>query len=134
MIRGGNVEFRWNLPYNFDELDKVQICFWQDNYNGPSSDRPLPILKVLSQCKEGSIPTELSVILGQEETLRFTDKRKARVQLRAMTKTGIPIISQTRLFVVYPSYDDDVLDEEVWPTPDYNGWVRFDGENVIQEE
>lgn len=134
MIRGGNVEFRFGLPCNFDDLVTAQIYFWQDGYNGPSNDRPLPILKILEQCRKGSKPTELSVILHQEETLRFTDKRKARAQLRAVTNEGTPIISLEQLFTVYPSYDDAVLDEEVWPTPDYNGWVILDGESVTQEE
>jgi hypothetical protein len=133
MIRGGNCEFRFNLPYNFSDLVTAQIYFWQDGYNGPASDRPLPILKILEQCRQGTKPTELSVILHQEETLRFTDKRKARAQLRAVTREGIPIISKEQLFTVYPSYDDAVLDEEVWPTPDYNGWVILDGEKVTEE-
>ena len=134
MTRGGNCEFRFNLPYNFSDLVTAQIYFWQDGYNGPSSDRPLPILKILEQCRQGSKPTGLSVTLHQEETLRFTDKRKARTQLRAVTSDGIPIISQEQLFTVYPSYDDAILDEEVWPTPDYNGWVIFDGDKVVQED
>jgi hypothetical protein len=134
MIRGGNVEFRFNLPCKFKDLVTAQIYFWQDAYNGPSNDRPLPILKILEQCREGSNPSELSVILHQEETLRFTDKRKAHAQLRGVTNEGTPIISFEQLFAVYPSYNDAILDEEVWPTPDYNGWVIFDGERVSGEE
>lgn len=133
MIRGGNCEFRFQLPCNFIDLVTAQIYFWQDGYNGPSNDRPLPILKILGQCRQGSKPNELSVILHQEETLRFTDKRKARTQLRAVTKEGVPIISPEKLFAVYPSYDDAVLDEEVWPTPTYDGWIILDGESVAQE-
>jgi hypothetical protein len=131
MIRGGNIEYRWNLPYNFSDLAVVKINFWQEGYNGPSAERPLPILKVLEQCRQGSKPTELSVILHQEETLRFTDKRKAKVQLRAVTTSGIPIITHEQLITVYPAYDDSILDEEIWPTPDYNGWVLLDGESVV---
>ena len=133
MIRGGNCEFRFNLPYRFEDLVTVQIHFWQDGYNGPSNNRPLPILKILEQCRQGKNPTELSVTLHQEETLRFTEKRKARTQLRAMTKDGIPIISKEQLFTVYPSYNDAVLDEEVHPTPDYHGWTILDGEKIIEE-
>jgi hypothetical protein len=133
MIRGGNCEFRFNLPYAFSELATAQIHFWQDGYNGPTNDRPLPILKILEQCCQGSKPTELSVTLHQEETLRFTDKRKARAQLRAVTISGVPIISPEKLFTVYPAYNDAVLDEDVWPTPDYNGWVVFDGKTVAEE-
>lgn len=131
MIRGGSCEFRFDLPYDFSELDSAQIKFWQDNYSGPSSSRPLPIWKVLAQCDQGSKPTELRVILNREETLRFTDKRKVRVQLSGMTKTGIPIMSKERLFTVYPSSND--LDEDIQPTPDYDGWIRLDGGRVVQE-
>ena len=131
MIRGGNGEFRFKLPCNFSDLATAQIYFWQDNYNGPSNDRPLPILKTLEQCSMGSTAKELSVILHQEETLRFTDKRKGKAQLRAVTGSGQPIISPTRLFPVYPSYDDAILDGDVIPTPDYNGWVVFDGEQIV---
>ena len=134
MIRGGNCEFRWNLPYNFTDLATAQIYFWQDGYNGPADSRPLPILKVLAQCSPTNKPTELSVVLHQEETLRFTDKRKGKAQLRAVTISGTPIISKEQLFTVYPSYDDAVLDEDVWPTPDYEGWVNLDGQSVLQED
>lgn len=133
MIRGGSCEFRFDLPYDFSDLDSAQIKFWQDNYNGPSSSRPLPILKILEQCNRGSKSTELCVTLNREETLRFTDKRKGRVQLSGLTKTGIPIMSKERLFTVYPSFNDDVLDDDVQPTPDYGGWIRLDGGRVVQE-
>ena len=133
MIRGGNVEFRFDLPYNFSDLAVAKITFWQENYDGPSKDRPLPIIKVLAQCRQGSKPTELSVTLNQEETLRFTEKRKAKVQLRAETTTGIPIICKERLVTVYPSYDDSILDDNIIPTPDYDGWVRLDGGSIVQE-
>ena len=131
MIRGGNIEFRFDLSYSFDDLAVVKILFWQENYNGPTKDRPLPIVKILEQCHPGDKPTDLGVTLNQEETLRFTDKRKAKVQLRAATKTGIPIITKQHLVSVYPSKDDSILDGEVWPTPTYDGWVRLDGESII---
>lgn len=131
MIRGTNAEFRWKLPYNFDELALVKITFWQDNNNGPSSSRYLPIIKIKEQCVLGAQPNELSVVLNQEETLRFTDKRKAKVQLRATTTTGIPIASHEQSIMVYPVHDDSILDDTVLPTPDYNGIVLLDGQKII---
>lgn len=133
MIRGTNAEFRFGLPYNFSELDVVKITFWQDENDGPSDSRPLPIVKVLEQCRQGSRSNELSVTLNQEETLRFTDKRKAKTQLRASTITGIPIASRTQLITVYPVYDDSILDNdaEILPTPDTDGWVYLDGSTVL---
>lgn len=75
-----------------------------------------------------------SVILNQEETLRFTEKRKAKVQLRATTKTGIPIASLPQLITVYPVYDDTILDDVILPTPSYDGLVILDGKKIIEGE
>ena len=131
MIRGTNAEFRFKLPYDFSELSVVQIAFWQDNNSGPSNDRPLPIYKIKEQCIQGSNPNELSITLNQEETLRFTEKRKARVQLRATTTTGVFFASKEQLISVYPVYNDSVLDEEILPTPSYDGLILLDGQNII---
>jgi hypothetical protein len=133
MIRGTNAEFRFKLPYDFSELSAIKITFWQDNNNGPSSDRPLPIVKIREQCSPGDQPNICSVILNQEETLRFTDKRKANVQLRATTTTGIPIASPQQLIAVYPVYDDTILDgDAILPTPSYDGLIVLDGQPIIQ--
>lgn len=131
MIRGTNAEFRWKLPYDFTEVEVVKITFWQDNNNGPSNSRPLPIVKIKEQCHQGERPNELVVILNQEETLRFTEKRKAKVQLRALTTTGIPFGSKEQLITVYPVYDDSILDDVILPTPSYDGLVLLDGKNII---
>lgn len=133
MIRGTNAEFRFNLPYNVSELEIVKITFWQDGYSGPTSDRPLPITKVLSQCRLGDDARQLSVTLNQEETLRFTDKRKAKVQLRATTYTGIPIANKEQLITVYPVRDDSILDSdhEILPAPTIDGWIYLDGEAIV---
>jgi len=134
MIRGTNAEFRFKLPYDYDEIAAVQIVFWQDNNDGPSKDRPLPIYKAKSQCLKGDTPNILCVILHQEETLRFTEKRKAKVQLRATTTTGTPIACKERLITVYPVYDDSVLDDVIPTTPSYDGLIILDGQNIIEGE
>lgn len=131
MTRGTNAEFRFKLPYDFSDLAVVQIVFWQENNDGPSKERPLPIYKIKEQCYQGNQPNELCVILHQEETLRFTDKRRAKVQLRATTTTGVPIASPERLITVYPIYDDSVLDETIPATPTYDGLIILDGQNII---
>lgn len=130
MIRGANAKFKFQLPYNYNELEKVKITFWQENYYGPSSDRPLPIVKILQQCSQSDVPNELCVTLNQEETLRFVDDRKAYVQLRASTLDGIPIVSQQNLVTVYPVHDDSILDDIV-PTPTYDGWIYLDGSTIV---
>ena len=130
MIRGTNAQFKFRLPYNFSELKTVKITFWQPENNGPSSSRPLPIIKILEQCSPSDIENELCVTLNQEETLRFVDDRKAYVQLRAATIDGIPIASREKMITVYPVYDDTILDDEILPTPDYDGWIYLDGSTI----
>ena len=130
MIRGTNAQFKFRLPYNFSELETVKISFWQPDNNGPALDRPLPIVKILQQCSQSDVPNELCVTLNQEETLRFVDDRKAYVQLRAATFDGIPIASKEKMITVYPVYDDSILDEEILPTPEYDGLVCLDGQSI----
>ena len=130
MIRGTNAQFKFRLPYNFSELEVAKIVFWQPENAGPDINRPLPITKILEQCTPTNIPNELCVTLNQEETLRFVDDRRAYVQLRATTIDGIPIASKAKMITVYPVYDDTILDDEILPTPDYDGWVFIDGQSI----
>lgn len=130
MIRGTNAQFKFKLPYNYAEIELVKITFWQPENDGPADNRPLPILKVLEQCSPTDQPNELSVTLNQEETLRFSEERKAYVQLRAQTVDGIPIASPQKQITVYPIYDDSILDEEILPTPDYDGLIILDGSTI----
>lgn len=131
MIRGTNAEFKFDLPCLFVELSVARITFWQDGNNGPSSDRPLPITKGLQWCKMGEKPNELRVVLNQEETMRFTEKRKAKVQLRAITNKDEPVTSLIQLITVYPIYDETILDGDIdMPAPDANGWIVLDGQTI----
>ena len=131
MIRGTNAQFKFKLPYNYSDLEFVKITFWQTGNSGPSISRPLPIIKILPQCSPTELPNELSIILNQEETLRFSDKRKAYAQLKGSTKDGILIASKKKQITVYPICDDSILGEEIIPTPDYDGWVHLDGSTII---
>lgn len=131
MIRGTNAQFKFKLPYNYSEIASVKIIFWQDGNDGPSSARPLPIVKILGQCNKTEIDNELSVTLNQEETLRFADDRKAYVQLRATTTDDIPIASKKHMITVYPVYDDSILGEDLLPTPSYDGWIYLDGSTIV---
>ena len=117
MIRGTTAQFKFKLPYNFAELEAAQVIFWQSNNNGPTQNRPLPIVKVLSQCQETDNPKELCVTLTQEETLRFSDKYKAYTQLRAMGPESQSFASRATMIKVYPIYGDNILDDEMIPTP-----------------
>jgi hypothetical protein len=133
MIKGTAQPFKFTMPHNFSEIDTAVITFWQENYNGPDKTRPLPIIKVLAQCREGSSPKELIVILNKEETLRFTDKRKAYVQMRAETMSGLSFSHKPRMITVYPTYDDSILDGGVIPTPspEDESVIILDGSTII---
>ena len=131
MVRGTNQEFRFKLSCNFGDLATVRVTFWQDNYNGPATYRPLPIIKVKAQCAPCDEVNQCSVTLNQEETLRFTDKRKAKVQLRGVTYDGRPIATMEHLIKVYPVYDDSILDGEIVPTPTYEDLIILDGQNIL---
>lgn len=133
MIRGTTAQFKFNLPYNVSDIATAKINFWQENYSGPNPTRPLPIVKVLSQCSESNVPDELLVFLNKEETLRFLDDRKAYVQLHAKTKDGTAFASKQEMITVYPVYDDSILDDDILPTPtpDYGDIIILDGEPIV---
>jgi hypothetical protein len=79
----------------------------------------------------GAKPNELRVVLNQEETMRFTEKRKAKVQLRGITNTDEPIASLTQLITIYPVYDETILDSDAeMPAPNADGWIVLDGQTI----
>lgn len=124
MIKGTTAQFKFKLPYTKSELEFVKIKFWQpSNLNNFT-----PITKELSDCSATEGSKELCVSLTAEETLRFSDKYKARTQLRAMTKDGTVFASRQQLITVYPLQDD--LSEDITVPSNDEGWVILDGETV----
>jgi hypothetical protein len=128
MIRGTTAQFRFNMPYPFKELDWATVKFWQEGNDGTPT-APLPITKKLGQCTSTDDPYELCVSLTSEETMRFSDERKAKVQLRAHAN-GSTFASRETLITVYPINDDIVTDDPELPAVD-EGWVILDGSTVI---
>ena len=131
MVRGTTAQFQFKLPYNYSDLALAKIIFWQPGNDGPSEERPLPIIKVLQQCSTSGNPDEIFVTLSEEETLRFSEKTKAYVQLQAKCIDGNTFASKKKIITVYPVYDDVILGDEVLPTPTNDGWVILDGLTVI---
>lgn len=123
MIRGTTAQFKFKLPYLADAVDRVTITFWQPGNNDPY----LPIRKVSSNCTI-SDPYSICVSLDPADTMRFSDKFKAKVQLRA-EYNGTVFASREQLITVYP-INDAAIDGEL-PLPSGEGWVYLDGENVI---
>ena len=127
MIRGTTAQFKFKLPYSYDELSSITIRFWQP---GNSNDS-LPILKYKSNCEE-RVANEIYVSLRPSETALFSDKYKAKMQLRAQPYIGAPFGSKEVLVTVYPMPDDIIIDD---PTidpdiPTEDGWIILDGQEI----
>lgn len=142
MIRGADALFKFKIPCDYSELNTVTITFWQKDNNGPSEDRPLPIIKVLEQCKQSDTPNELYVELNEEETLRFNDDFKAYVQMIVTDINGKTTASKKTDITVYPIYDDSILDDNIVPTPDnvpvttieVDDWLSVTSKNPVQNK
>lgn len=131
MIRGTVAPFQFNLPCSFNELYKVEVKFWQDGNNG-TVEKPLPIVKSIEQCGcDKNNSKQLTVFLTEEETLRFSDKKKAWVQLRATPKDGRTFGCKKTAIPVYPIHGDEPLGDVVFPEPDENGVIFLDGGRIV---
>jgi len=143
MIRGTTAQFQFKLPYDKQNVQSAEVVFWQQNNSGLDEDFPLPIKKVyvLDMDSGGSIVTSgpwnwvddstLAVKLWQSETLTFSDKYKARVQLRAKSTDGLVFASSQEVITVYPIYLDYPLGDDIIPTPDIDGTIILDGEDIV---
>ena len=133
MIRGTTAKFKFKLPYVFSDIMYVSIKFWQPNNTNPY----LPIIKkleaeMLSDCFASDDSKELCISLNPEETSRFVDKYKAKVQLRAQHVDGTAFGSPPQNITVYPM-SDDMLDPTL-PGVNDEGWVILDGEVISAEQ
>lgn len=135
MIKGTTAQFRFKLPCNFGEIQTLKITFWQNGYYGPSENRVLPIIKTQEHCSVLHTDKDVSVKLSVEETLRFTEFRKAYVQLQAIALDGTGYATKEIPITVYPIKDDSYVgDDIVPPTTDYDGVVILDGLSIAEED
>lgn len=128
MIRGTTAQFKFSLPCKKSELMWARIHFWQP---GNINDE-LPIEKTLDHCSGTVDAYELCVNLTPEETMRFSDKLKAKVQLRAHDLgTGSVFASRQQSITVYPIEDHIINGNDQIVTPETeDGWVILDGESI----
>ena len=124
MIRGTTARFKFQLSYAKEDIEWVTIKFWQEN---PINEFN-PITKRMDDCEIDSDTKELYVVLTSEETFRFSDKHKARMQLMGMHKNGTVFADRQRLESVYPLYGD--FDEEITVAPYEDGFVVLDGNEI----
>lgn len=126
MIRGTTAQFKFKLPYTKKDIIWATIKFWQTN----NPNESLPITRRLADCIAPDDSTELCVSLTGEETLRFLDKYKAKMQLRAQHANGTVFGSKIKLITVYPMLDDIIEEDPTLPAVDEDGWIILDGEVV----
>lgn len=131
MVRGTTAQFKFNLPYPQNELRWVTIKFWQSN--NPSDYLPITV-KFASDELVNSDSKELYVSLRGDETAKFSDKYKAKVQLRAQhSESGTVFGSRPQLFTVYPMLDEILEEDPLMPAENAEGWVVLDGEMIGEE-
>lgn len=129
MIRGTTAQFKFKLPYAKNQLQWVTMKFWQPGNDG-TTEAPLPIIKKKEHCDASDDSKELSVSLTSEETLRFTDRYKAKVQMRAQHTSGLVFASKEKVVTVYP-LDGDLTQDAILPGETDDGWIVLDGQPVI---
>lgn len=142
MIRGTTAPFRFEVPYPKDQIDKVIVKAWQDGNVGTPTAR-LPIYKNFSSqsdtntCElvaETDNLTMVCVVLTASESMRFSDKKRAQIQLSAQLTNLDKFASHVHEFKVYPLPDDLIIDDpEDLPTTE-DGWSILDGGQIGGDE
>lgn len=134
MIRGTTAPFRIKLPYAINELEWVTIKWWQDGNKGTPL-APLPITKKRDNCSVVNDDSkELYVTLTAEETIRFSDKHKAKMQLRGkLSSNGRIFGCKPRLITVYP-INDDLFGDDITGSENNDGWIVLDGDSIANEQ
>ena len=92
----------------------------------------MPIFKYKTNCEE-RVEKEIYVSLRPSETALFSDKYKAKLQLRAQPLIGAPFGSKEQLITVYPMPDDIIIDDPTIDpdTPIEEDWFIFDGGTIV---
>lgn len=130
MIRGTSAPFTFKMPIKGSEVADVEIKFWQRNNSG-TSDIPLPI-KITKDDWGGARlilnnnSNELGIILAPEQTLVFSEKRKASVQGIITDTDGFKYGIKETLIDVDPLYKDS----EATSSDEDDSIVILDGSTI----
>ena len=149
MIRGTTAVFKFTLPHELRYITEARVVFWQEGYVGTVGSS-LPITKIYTAENDfvGNTSKDLFVVLTGAETKAFTDKLKARVQMKAFTSeyklnegqeneqtiAATTLGTRPQLFTVYPMDNNimDGIDTENINTS--NGYIILNGGNIIATE
>jgi hypothetical protein len=127
MIRGTTAPFKFNVPYAWKEICAIEATFTQKKDDGSQ----LSIIKAYDTRWNVNInpggftpdvdnPNIVYVVLDPEETLRFSDKRKAKVQIKVYCQHKGTVANKPVLFTVYPINNDSILEDAGEPVPENN--------------
>lgn len=139
MIRGTTAQFKFKLPYGKDNIDMAEVKFWQPgNSSGLEQSYPLPITKIYKkEVSDGKYPwnwigdSTLLLRLGQRETLTFSDRYKAYVQIRIRTVDGLVTASPQQIINVHPANWSTPLGEDLIE-PSQEPWIILDGDTISE--
>lgn len=144
MIRGTTAVFKFTLPHKLKHITEAKVVFWQEGYAGTMGSS-LPIVKgFTSQDFVDNESKDLLVVLTGTETRAFTDKLKARVQMKALSMEytdengrlikGTSLGTRPQLFTVYPM-DGEIIDGAIDENTQTNdGYIILSGGNIIATE
>ena len=145
MIRGTTAAFKFKLPHQLQHIIEARVVFWQEGYGGTLGSS-LPIVKRYTYENDfvGNTSNELLVVLTGSETRAFSDKLKARVQMKALSEEyenedgqivkSTSLGTRPQLFTVYPMDDgiiDGPIDENTQTT---DGYIILSGGNIVATE
>ena len=124
--------------YGFESSEQINIEKWNSgNYEEIKSNLGISgkSWNELTDEEKKKFATEsfeeLCVSLTAEETLRFSDQSKAKVQLRAQQKDGTVFASHQQLITVYPIIDDIITDDPSFPEDENSdGLIVLDGKPI----
>jgi hypothetical protein len=82
---------------------------------------------------EANNSNELYVSLTANETMRFSDRHKAKMQFRAMLKSNGKVIGcKPKLITVYP-INDALLGDDIISDPEFDdAWFVLDGKSIAK--
>lgn len=132
MIRGTTQPFKITLPCKNTELEYITILFSQKN----NPNRSLPRIKTLTDCGvrvddklDGT--NNITVSLSAWETAQFSDRYKAKMELRAKPINGVEFAMPEYLITVYPMSDDLINQNPLVPPTTSDDFVIFDGGDIV---
>lgn len=103
MIRGTTPKHVFQLPISTHQISKVRIIY--------SQSKTIVLEKNETDCQLSG--NEISLVLSQEETMKFKDYLDAKVQIRVLTISGESLASEVFIVSVGELLKDEVLSNEI---------------------